>query len=385
MRGIFLGFLVLIVTGFYALNHSVAHDPKGAHSREQIAKVLSTDNSKLTIIGSNKIGEQTLTVALNQPPALVVPTHDYQAINMLTGAIEYDEFYQAGDKILVAVQYNLSGDVTHIKALSHYRMPTLTGLFALFAFGLILYAKQVGLRALLSFTGSVLIIWQLLIPGLLAGYSPLLITTLTLVALSALIIFSVAGWSYKAKAALAGTMVGLLVTSGLCMITGQLLKLDGMSQPMAQSLLFETGMHLNMLDVFYAAVLIGASGAAMDVAMEMAATMEELKLTNPNISRAELLRSGFRVGNAVIGTMTTTLLLAYSGGFLTLLMLFISRETSLVQILNMKLVASEIARTLIGSLSLVIVAPLTAWIACKMLYLDDVVTENFGTDKAHNK
>jgi len=67
--------------------------------------------------------------------------------------------------------------------------------------------------------------------------------------------------------------------------------------------------------------------------------------------------------------MTTTLLLAYSGGFLTLLMLFISRETSLIQILNMKLVASEIARTLIGSLSLVIVAPLTAWIACKMLYL----------------
>jgi len=362
MRGIFLSFMVLAVAALYAYNQT----PSSTHHPEQLARVMATDNSKLTIIGSNRIGEQSLVVQLDSD---TLRSQLYNAPNMLTGAMEFDEFYQAGDKILVAVQYQANGTISQVKPLSHYRAPYLTALFALFTFGLILYAKKIGLRALLSFTGSVVIIWQILIPGLLSGMPPLIITTITLAALSALIIFSVAGWSYKAKAALAGTMVGLMVTAGLCMLSGQLLKLDGMSQPMAQSLLFETGMHLNMLDVLYAAVLIGASGAAMDVAMEMAATMEELKLTNPHITQPELLRSGFRVGNAVIGTMTTTLLLAYSGGFLTLLMLFISRETSLIQILNMKLVASEIARTLIGSLSLVIVAPLTAWIACKMLYL----------------
>lgn len=142
--------------------------------------------------------------------------------------------------------------------------------------------------------------------------------------------------------------------------------IDGMNQPLAQPLFFEESMSLDMLGVFYAAVIIGASGAAMDVAMEMSATMEELKHHCPEIERKELLKSGIRVGNVVIGTMTTTLLLAYAGGFLTLMMLFVSRDNDLMQILNMKLVTSEMARILIGSLSLIIVAPITAYTASWM-------------------
>jgi uncharacterized membrane protein len=157
----------------------------------------------------------------------------------------------------------------------------------------------------------------------------------------------------------------------LCVIVGKLLHLDGMTQPVAQAVLFENSMSLNMVGILYAAILIGASGAAMDVAMEMAATMEEVKFNSPSINRADLMKSGLRVGNAVIGTMTTTLLLAYAGGFLTLLMLFVSRGNSLMQIMNMKLVASEITRTMIGSLALIIVAPTTAWIASLMLTKDD--------------
>lgn len=360
MRGIYLTFMVMFCFGFYSLSENTAT----TNQMEVLAEVIQVDNSKLTVIGSNRIGEQVLTVELEDA---ISDEIRFKAYNLLSGTMEYDEFYHQGDKILVAVLLNSQGQVSQVKALSHYRLPYLAILFVLFAIALVVYAKKIGLLALFSFTGSMVIIWQLLIPGLLAGYPPLLITSLTLAALSTLIIISVAGWTDKGKAALAGTMVGLMVTSVLCMICGELLKLDGMSQPMSQSLLFETGMHLNMLDILYAAVLIGASGAAMDVAMEMAATIEELKLTNPGMTRNALMRSGFRVGNAVIGTMTTTLLLAYSGGCLTLLMLFISRDTSLLQILNMKLVASEIARTLIGSFSLVIVAPLTAWISSHML------------------
>ncbi|NAW69283.1 YibE/F family protein [Vibrio sp. V27_P1S3P104] len=358
MRGIYLAVTVLLC--FVVYEGSYANKKT---QPEHVATVLACDNSQLTVIGSNRIGTQILTVELKKYPG-----KSYYAFNLLTGTLEYDEFYQSGDTILVAIQHNQNGQVHHIKALSHYRLPYLMMLFAFFAIALLTYARHIGLRALLSFVGSVLIIWQLLIPGLVAGYPPILITTATLIALSALIIFSIAGWTNKGKAAFAGTLIGLMITALLCLVCGQLLRLDGMAQPMAQLLLFETGMYLNMLDVLYAAVLIGASGAAMDVAMEMAATMEELKLTNPDMNKKQLLRSGFRVGNAVIGTMTTTLLLAYSGGFLTLLMLFISRETSLMQIFNMKLIASEVARTLIGSLSLVIVAPLTACIANSMMF-----------------
>ena len=375
MRGIYLAVIVLLCFAAYGITGS-GKDRQPEH----VATVLACDDSQLTVIGSNRIGMQTLSIELKKHPG-----KPYSAFNLLTGTLEYDEFYQPGDTILVAIQFNPNGQVHHIKALSHYRLPYLMMLFALFAIALLAYARHIGLSALISFVGSVLIIWQLLIPGLVAGYPPMFITTATLIALSALIIFSIAGWTNKGKAAFTGTLIGLMITALLCLMCGKLLKLDGMTQPMAQLLLFETGMHLNMLDVLYAAVLIGASGAAMDVAMEMAATMEELKLTNPEMNKKQLLRSGFRVGNAVIGTMTTTLLLAYSGGFLTLLMLFISRDTSLMQIFNMKLVASEVARTLMGSLSLVIVAPLTAWIANSMLFRtqlhDHHVTSSVLTEK----
>ena len=98
----------------------------------------------------------------------------------------------------------------------------------------------------------------------------------------------------------------------------------------------------------------------MDIAMDIAASMDEIKNKKPEICPRELIKSGFTVGRHVIGTMATTLLLAYSGGFLTLLMIFKVKEPSLMRMLNMKIVAAEIMRTLVGSIGLVVVAPITA-------------------------
>lgn len=135
-----------------------------------------------------------------------------------------------------------------------------------------------------------------------------------------------------------------------------------MNQPFAQSVLFASSMQINILNIFYSAIILGASGAAMDIAMDMSATLEEIKYHNPNISRRELIKSGFNVGRSVIRTMTTTLLLAYSGGFLTLMILFLERNTAIFQISNMKLVTSEIIKILIGSIGFTVVAPMTTYI-----------------------
>jgi uncharacterized membrane protein len=321
-----------------------------------IGVVTLVDNSDATFIGASKIGRQKLTFELLSGPQKGQLRHGQ---SLLTGALEFDEFYQVGDTLLVSID----PATQMVRVHSHFRLPLLVGLFALFAIGLLVYAKRVGLRSLLSFAGAVVILWGVLIQGILHGYPVFPITALTCCALGALIIFCVAGWTRKALAACIGTLIGLAVTSLLCLSTGSLLHLDGMSQPLGQQLYFETGMKLDLLGILYAAVIVGASGAAMDIAMEMAATIEELKIQNPSMSRGELLRSGIKVGNAVIGTMTTTLLLAYSGSFLTLMLIFVSRGADLIQVLNMKIVAAEISRTLIGSIALVIVAPITASIA----------------------
>lgn len=101
----------------------------------------------------------------------------------------------------------------------------------------------------------------------------------------------------------------------------------------------------------------------MDLAMDIASGIEEVVRHNPTLPRRELIRSGMRMGRSVVGTMTTTLLLAYSAGFLTLLMMFRVEGHSPLSLLDNPLVASEAVKTLIGSFALVLTAPLTAVIS----------------------
>ena len=293
--------------------------------KENIGRVLVVDNSNTIVQGISKVGSQALTVEIltgkNKGKILKIN-------NLLNGSMEYDEFYQRNDKVLMYVMEK-DGELFG-KVLSLLRVDKIIGLGLLFVTLLLVYARKVGFQSLLSFIGSVVIIWEFLIPALKNGENIFLVTILTLIFLSALIIFLVAGFTRKGFTAFLGTMSGLFVTASLTFIFGDIFRIDGMSQPFAQSVVFSSAMRLDILKIFYAAIVIGASGAAMDIAMDMSATIEELKYHNPALNGKELIKSGFNVGRSVIGTMTTTLLLAYSGGFLTLLILFLERDMTLV-------------------------------------------------------
>ncbi|MGL4945503.1 MAG: YibE/F family protein [Fusobacteriaceae bacterium] len=327
-------------------------------SSEYRARVLETDNSSVTVAGIGRIGEQNLKIqVLNGPykgEKLEIP-------NLLSGSLEYDEFYKEGDKILAAVVERKG--VLRGKALSLYRMDSVAGLGLMFVVFLILYAGKTGVKSIISFLASIGVLWKFFIPALKDGNNIFFITIITLIILSAIIIFLVAGFTKKGIAAFLGTMTGLFVTTLLTFMFGGEFNLDGMNQPFAQGIAFTTNLNVSLLQIFYAAITLGASGAAMDIAMDMAATVEELHINASGMSRKDLVKSGFNVGKMVIGTMTTTLLLAYSGGCLTLLMLFMQRNVSILLILNMKLVTSEIVKILIGSIGLVAVAPITAYIS----------------------
>lgn len=107
-------------------------------------------------------------------------------------------------------------------------------------------------------------------------------------------------------------------------------------------------------------VFIASAGALMDLAIDIAAAVNEVVERNPDISAAEAIRSGFNVGRAVVGAMTTTLLFAYTGGYIALLMVFMAQGTPVINILNLKIISKEIMHTVVGSFGLVAVAPLTA-------------------------
>jgi len=328
---------------------------------EVTATVLEVDDSNIVSNGIASIGNQNLVIRVLEGE---YKGQKFETDNLLLGQLEMDNYYKVGDKIIVALLVDKNtGEIRGSKAIDMFRQNNIIIMFCIFTILLVLFARTVGIKALFSFVASLYIIWNFLVKRILDGNDPILTAVFTIVILSAIIIFSVAGFTKKGISAFLGTIIGLLITTVLTLIFGKEMGLMGMTQAYSMAVLINGNLNLNMLEVFYAAIIIGASGAAMDIAMDVAASMKEIVEKKPDISEKDLVKSGFNVGSAVIGSMTTTLLFSYSGGYLTLLMLFMTKNSSFLRIINLKVVSAEVMRTLIGSIGLVIVAPITAFIS----------------------
>lgn len=321
--------------------------------------MLSVDDSALQTHGLVEFGTQHLSVKLKDGRV-------FTAANELRGQLELDKKFAPGETALVIVPNEIAADETLV-ARDHYRNGGIFALFGAFAVLLVVFGGLTGLKALFSFVFSLLAIWKLLIPLVLErGYSPSLVSFVIVAILTLVIMILVARTRRIALAASAGALLGVSVALILAHITARALHVNGATMPYGQLLLYSGYSSLDLRDVFVGAVILASSGAVMDLAMDIASAMDEVRRANPLILRRELFWSGVRVGRAVVGTMTTTLLLAYSGGYLTLLMMFAAQGTHPVDFLNSTLVSAELVKTLVGSFGLVLVAPFTALVSAML-------------------
>lgn len=347
--------LICIGLSFLDLAH-IPKAPVGIHAKGRITAV---DNSQVRQNLIVKTEAQTLTVRLLNGPhkGLEIPV-----TNMLTGKMEFDEFYETGG--IVLVEYDEMGGVPgHAMARGHYRLAMQFVLIGLFALLLILVAGVTGLKALLSFIFTAMVLWKLYFPMLLNGFPPLSTGLAIVAVLTGVITFSVGGLDRRGVATFTGAMMGVLLTCGLAVWFARAFALHGAVRPFAETLLYSGFYHLRLTDIFIASIFIASSGAVMDLAMDIAATMDEIKCKHPEIGWFEHVRSGLKVGRAVVGTMTTTLLLAYSSSHITMFLLFMAKGLPAKNILNAPFVAAEVLNILVGSFGLVAVAPLTALVA----------------------
>ena len=322
------------------------------------ARVLEVDDSGLMQLGLLTTGPQQLKVKI------LSGEHKgevFAATNQLRAQIDLDKVFKPGDTVLVGLYHGAVPGEATLNAQDHYRIGWTLLLFALFALLLVWFGGITGLQALLSFVFSCLVIWKILVPVCLKGYNPLLVSFMTVMILSAVIIFLVAGVNRKGVTAFTGAIVGVLASCLMAWLFTWLFKINGAVMPYSQALLYSGYESLNIADIYIGGIFIGSSGAVMDLGMDVAAGMSEVAAQNPKISRRELTRAGIRIGQSVVGTMTTTLLLAYSGGYLTLMMTFCAQGTEPIDFINNPYVASEVVKTIVGSFGLVLVAPLTAF------------------------
>lgn len=260
-----------------------------------------------------------------------------------------------------------NGEIRSVVMSDHYRLNKEIILLLIFAFFLALFAGKNGFQAILSFLITILVIWKILVPCYLKGYNPIWIGIAITALLTFIIIFFVYGPNRKTAAAFSGAFLGVMTTCLLGILFTDLFQIHGAIMPNAESLLYSGYQHLDLTAIFMSSIFIGASGAMMDLSVDITSAISEVIMKKPDISRKDAILSGMTVGRAPMGTMTTTLLLAYSGGYISLLMVFMAQGTPIDHILNYKYVASEILDTVVGSFGLVTVAPFTAVMAGLLL------------------
>ena len=347
--------LVCLGLGFLDLS-GIPESPHGLHARGRITAV---DNSHVKVSLIVKTEAQFMTVRLLDGPHR---GKELSVTNMLSGKMEMDEFYEEGKEILV--EYDLvDGRPGNGMARGYYRLRMQLVLILLFAALLILVAGVTGLKAALSFVFAALVLWKLYFPLLLQGYPPIPAGLGVVTLLAGVITFSVGGLSRRGVATFAGSMMGILLTCGLAVLFAGAFGLHGAVRPFAETLLYSGYHNLDLTGIFIASIFIACSGAVMDLSMDIAATMDEIKRKRPDIGFVDHVRSGLRVGRAVIGTMATTLLLAYSSSHICMFLLFMAKGLPMANVLNAPFVTAEVLNILVGSFGLVTVAPFTALIA----------------------
>lgn len=286
--------------------------------------------------------------------------------NEITDNPAYNVNVKPGGEVILSV-VSLSGKEPEVNIADYHRVPALAWLALAFLVAFLIFGGRHGLKSLAGLFVSVLLIALVLLPLSLQGVAPLLTAVVISFLTTTVTIVLVAGFTRKSAAAIIGTIGGVIIAGVAAQLVIQSAPLTGLSSEEAQIL---RGSVLNQPPVFYtgllaAGMLIGALGVIMDVGISVASAVHEVAKTDRSLSGKELYRSGMNVGRDIMGTMTSTLVLAYAGSALPLLLL--AHQVPGTKLLNLDLVATEVAAALSGSLGLVCTIPLTALFAAMLM------------------
>ncbi len=257
-----------------------------------------------------------------------------------------------------------------------YRLPQLGLLVGLFLFVVLIFGGKQGLRGLASLIGSFLFIFYLLLPGVLQGYSPLLIT----VAVSSLIIvlgsYITHGFTRTTSAAVIGMISTVTLTGLLAYFMVNYTRLSGFSSDEIVYLNLNFGGTLDVIGLLLGGIIIGLLGVLYDAAIGQSVSVEELTRIAPHVSRKLIYQRAIRIGREHIGALVNTLAIAYVGASLPLLLLFYQTSTGTMgHIINTEIFATEIVRIMIGSIGLVLAVPITTLVSVWMLVKPKTVDE----------
>ncbi len=358
---------VLVVTAAALRGNEAEREVRAARKRlfaiARVTDVLSDHSAEDTWTEGRRLGEQYIEVELLTGPfkGMVLETSNY--LNAYTNVD-----CRLGTRIVVRLDYDDYGEPYIISVPNYDRGLVLAGLLAVFGALLVLIGGKKGAMALLGLAYTLACLWYLLVPLILRGMDPILVSIGVVALTTAASLLLLTGFSRKTLCATLGCVGGVAAAGIFAALAGTISPLNGFNLSEAEELVLRAGdSELHISGLLVSGILIASLGAVMDVAMSIASSCNELRELNPNLTRAELFRSGMNIGRDAMGTMANTLILAFAGASLNMLILFRVYDYPLIQIANTDAMAIEVIRGVAGSIGIVLTVPLVALLSSQLM------------------
>jgi uncharacterized membrane protein len=278
-----------------------------------------------------------------------------------TNVIGRERLFEPGDRVFLERSVGPDEDRYYISDV--IRLGPLMALLALFVALVVVVGRWKGLRSLGGSVFSLAVIFGFILPRIMAGQNPVSVSVVGSIVLLAVSTYLTYGVNFKAHAAVAGMIISLALTGGLARLFVGWTSLTGMGTEESAFLVMEYGSSIDLRGLVLGGIIIGSLGVLDDVCIGQASAVFELMRANRRMDWLDLFRSSLNIGTDHIAAMVNTLLLAYVGGAMPLMLAFSIYQEPLLRRLNREPVAEEIVRTLVGSSGLVLAVPITGLIA----------------------
>ena len=263
---------------------------------------------------------------------------------------------------------SVSGDTHTVTVYSPDRILPVVGFVAVFLLLLCLIGGKNGAKSALGLIFTFICIFFLMIPMIYKGISPFFSAVLITLVTTLVTMYLIGGFTAKTLCSVLGTVAGVVLAGVSALLFGAVADVGGYNVSNIEELLFiSQHTDVNIGELLFAGILISALGAVMDVAMSISSTITEIYTQNPRLTPMQLFRSGISVGKDMIGTMSNTLVLAFAGGSLSLLVLNYTYDLPMNQILNSSSICIEIMQGISGSIGVVMTVPIVSLLASALI------------------
>lgn len=275
-------------------------------------------------------------------------------------------FCTKGTKVIAVIK-DIDGNITG-SVYNYDRTMMVYVLLGLFSLSLVLVGGKKGAASLYALVFTFICVICMYVPLLYAGMNGVLAALITAIVILAASIYILNGFSSKTICAIIGTSTGIIISGGLAMIAGSMSHLNGYNMTDVESMIYiANNSKLHVSDILFAGILISSLGAVMDVSVSIVAAITEIHEKAPHLKAKELFMSGMHVGHDMMGTMSNTLILAYTGSATGTLLTIYSYEMPYLQLMGYNSIIIEIVCGLCGTIGVILTVPIQAFITTMFL------------------